>query len=177
MNISFLLFSLFFPRFSLALHRALKIGPNPLQRGIVGQGPCITSKGGTQSRIGGDDWLYRNLAEDSAFAARADLCAAGKVLVTRNGTVTALVASPKDRQFASGAQFSWLFSGGTYILYCGSDFERFGALGHLPRQLPPCENAPGVLLDAGGGFHDREAVVQASQRYSITASWARVAVP
>lgn len=38
-----------------------------------GQGPALASKEAAQSRTGGNDWLYRDFAGDSALAAKADL--------------------------------------------------------------------------------------------------------
>lgn len=39
----------------------------------MGPGSCLASKEAAQPRTGGNDWLYRDFAGDSALAAKADL--------------------------------------------------------------------------------------------------------
>lgn len=39
----------------------------------MGPGSCLATKEATQPRTGGNDWLYRDFAGDSALAAKADL--------------------------------------------------------------------------------------------------------
>ena len=46
----------------------------PTPKGPGGAGPWLATEEATQPRTGGNDWLYWDLAGDSALAAKADLC-------------------------------------------------------------------------------------------------------
>ena len=66
----------------------------------MGPGSCLASKEAAQPRTGGNDWLYRDFAGDSALAAKADPCDC------LNGMVIAFLGSSEDGEFASDFQIS-----------------------------------------------------------------------